>query len=106
MGNMKRSFGGLLFSMLLLAAAAPALAAPPGGLPVKPQPPQRFGTWEATVRWVQPHTVPGPNGTTLVYTYTYAHISAMSQSDCETQLYGYASQPGVQVTEFCTFHPY
>lgn len=99
MSNMKRSFGGLLFSMLLLAAAAPALAAPPGGIPVKPQPPQRFGTWEATVRWVQPHTVQGPNGTTLVYTYTYAHISAASQSDCETQLFGYASQSGVQVTE-------
>lgn len=105
MSNKKRSFGGLLFSMLLLAAV-PALAAPPGGLPVKPQPPERFGVWKATVRWVQPHKEPGPNGTTLTYTYTYAHITATSQSDCETQLYGYGSQSGVTVTEFCTFYPY
>lgn len=104
MSNMKRSFGGLLFSMLLLAA--PAMAAPPGGLPVKPQPPQPFGTWQATVRWLDPHTVPGPNGTTLVYSFHYEHIVATSQSDCEGQLQGYASQLNVMVTEFCAFHPY
>jgi hypothetical protein len=104
MSNMKRSFGGLLFSMLLLAA--PVMAAPPGGLPVKPQPPQPFGTWQATVRWLDPHTVPGPNGTTLVYSFHYEHIVATSQSDCEGQLQGYASQLNVMVTEFCAFHPY
>ena len=106
MSNMKRSFGGLLFSMLLLAAAAPTFAAPPGGLPATPKPPERFGTWQATVRWLAPHSVPGPNGTTLVYSFQYAHITAITQSDCETQLQGYASQSNVMVTEFCTFHSY
>lgn len=104
MSNMKRSFGGLLFSMLLLAA--PAIAAPVGGLPVKPQPPQPFGTWQATVRWADPHSVSGPNGTTLTYTYHYEHIVALTQSDCDSQLSGFASQLNVRVTEACTFYPY
>ncbi|MFD0320495.1 hypothetical protein [Lysobacter gummosus] len=104
MRNMKRRTEGLLLSLLLTLAAAPSLAAPIGG--TNPQPPQpSWGTWDATVRWVQPHTVPGPDGP-LRYTYTYAHISAASQSDCETQLYGYASQPGVTVIDFCTFHSF
>ncbi|KRB08190.1 hypothetical protein ASD86_10445 [Lysobacter sp. Root690] len=104
MSNMKRSFGGLLFSMLLLAA--PAMAAPVGGLPVTPQPPQPFGVWKATVRWADPHSVSGPNGTTLTYTYHYEHIVALTQSDCDSQLSGFASQLNVRVTEACTFYPY
>ncbi|MGO1069909.1 hypothetical protein [Lysobacter sp. CA199] len=96
----------LLFALLLAITAAPSSVAPIDGLPTTPQPPQpRWGTWEATVRWVQPHTVPGPNGP-LVYTCMYAHISAASQSDCETQLSGYAGQSGVSVVEFCAFHPF
>ncbi|MEH6416250.1 hypothetical protein [Pseudomonas sp. CGJS7] len=105
MRNMTRSAGGMLIALsLAMAAMSSAGAAPVGG--IKPQPPQpRWGTWEATVRWIEPHTVPGPNGP-LVYTFKYAHISAATQGDCETQLYGYASQPGVTVTEFCTFHSF
>lgn len=105
MRNLNRSTGGWLFALLLSLCAGSLSAAPIGGTPT-PQPPQpRWGTWEATVRWVQPHTVPGPHGP-LVYTYTYAHISAATQSDCESQLSGYAGQSGVSVVEFCTFHSF
>ncbi|MGH8082187.1 MAG: hypothetical protein ACREP7_16555 [Lysobacter sp.] len=105
MRSKTRTAGWLLLSLLTVAAVS-AQAAQIGGGTTNPQPPQpRWGTWDASVRWVQPHTVPGPHGP-LVYTYTYAHISAATQSDCETQLSGYASQPGVSVVDFCTFHSF
>lgn len=101
----KGKLGGLLFAFVLSAAALPSLAASSGGATPVPSDPARFGEWKATVRWLKPHRVDGPTGS-VVYSWTYVHITTLSQSECDTQLGGYASQLNVQVTEACTFYPY
>ncbi|MEI2453273.1 hypothetical protein ABU614_07725 [Lysobacter firmicutimachus] len=101
----KAKLGGLLFGFVLSLAALPSLAASSGGATPVPSDPARFGEWKASVRWLQPHRVDGPGGS-MVYSWTYAHITALSQSECETQLYGYASQLNVQVVNYCAFYPY
>ena len=95
----KGKWGGLLFAFVLSAAALPSLAANGGATPM-PSDPARFGEWKATVRWLQPHRVDGPGGS-MVYSWTYVHITTLSQSECDTQLNGYASQLNVLVTDAC-----
>ena len=49
-----------------------AVAAPPGGIGTQPQPPQPFGTRQAKVKYLSPHTA--PDGRRL--TWKYADIVA------------------------------
>ncbi|HPF74759.1 MAG: hypothetical protein H7A20_05290 [Rhodanobacteraceae bacterium] len=87
-----------LVGATLLAATASAFAVPVGYVGGKDDVIDTpYGmSWEATVRWIQPHY--GPDG--RYYTYAYAHISASSQTYCQNQLNSYISS-GASVVEFC-----
>lgn len=85
--------------LLGLALAGAAVAAPPGGIGTQPQPPQPFGTWQAKVKYLSPHTA--PDGRRL--TWKYADIVASTQEYCDAQLQSWMSGGNASVVEYCHF---
>lgn len=90
-------------ALLSLAFAGAAVAAPPGGVIVKPVDPLPAGEWRARIRYLSPHH--GQDGRYM--TWKYVDITASSQTYCESQLQNwYGTGGNVQVVDFCTFHSY
>lgn len=91
-----------LFSLLLLAVAAPLSAHQVGGprQPTNPTLPPVLleGVWEATVTWMQWDDRAGG------FIQMYHDFSAPTREGCEAQISNIV--PGATITKFCTFRAY